>query len=136
MVWKHCNLLFNKPYSSQEHNSFCVLTSNLFWLSSYFEKGFELKECSSNTPSNSPRRQMLRVERRKTEQEMKSNIIPLRTLSATSQVTPTAENQSSSLINFLWYPKQGNLQGIGIYRPKKRVQIRKNQKKNVTITDI
>lgn len=32
VVWKHCNLLFNKPYSSQEHNSFCVLTSNLFWL--------------------------------------------------------------------------------------------------------
>lgn len=27
--------------------------------SSYFEKGFELQECSSNTPSKSPRRQMV-----------------------------------------------------------------------------
>lgn len=58
---------------------------------------------------------------------MKSNIIQLRTLPATSQVTPAAENPSSSLINFLWYLEQGKLQGIGIYRPKKRVQIKKKK---------
>lgn len=62
---------------------------------------------------------------------MKSNIIQLRPLPATSQVTPAAENPSSSLIHFLWYLKQGKLQGIGIYRPKKKVQIRKKIKKRM-----
>lgn len=62
---------------------------------------------------------------------MKSNIIPLRTLSATSQVTPAAVNPSSPLINILWYLKQGKLQAIGIYRPRKRVQIRKKIKRRL-----
>lgn len=60
---------------------------------------------------------------------MKSNIIPLRALPATSQVTPAAENPSSSLINFLWTLKQGKLQGIGIYRPKKESKLGKKKSK-------
>jgi len=59
---------------------------------------------------------------------MKSNITPLRTLPAASQVTPTAEDPSSSLINFLQYLKQGKFQGIGIYRPKKESKVEKKSK--------
>lgn len=53
----------------------------------------------------------------------------MRTLPATSQVTSSAENPSSSLINFLWYLKEGQLQGTDIYRPKKIVQVRKKKNK-------
>lgn len=62
---------------------------------------------------------------------MKSNIIPLRPLSATSQVTPAAVNPSSPLINSLWYLKQGKLQETGIYRPKKESKSEKKIKRRM-----